>query len=270
MSLVSKNKITEYINEHPEARIILLTWLKEYPYSRHMFLDGKGQPVQGCGSGNAQPDIGDYSIRFRINYSAKAVCITWVGTKQEHEEKIEHEFKELQRKNPNLTRSVKVIDVVVETPDSACFEQSKESMQSETNPLNTTFFSTAHIHLGNDLSKEQSFETEASYQKGLLRLNDIFDAQSNTPDFDELLLLLRLVSNYEEYNLKFPTLQLFEVVLRRMKIFNMTALNITQMLGSEAGIHQFLSGKQTLPPKILTRLFKLLGIRFPVDDPYFL
>ncbi len=278
MSLVATNKITEYINKHQEARITLLTWLKEYPYrqEQNMFLNQEGKPIQGHGAGNAQPDLGFYSIKYRINCFAKAVYITNVGTRQEQEEEAEREFKELQQKDPSLTKSVKVADVILKSPPFEPFEQSAADIQIETDVVKEPFFhpatheKTTQVDWSNGLFEGQSVENEAAYQQALLRVNKIFDAQPDTPEFAELLSLLFLVGNYEKYKLKFLTLQLYEVVLHRMKMFNISASDLATMLGSADGLYPFLFGEQVLPPKILARVFKLLGIRFPVDDQRFI
>lgn len=276
MTLIARNRITEYINKHPEARITLLTWLKEYPYNQEerMFSDKEGKSIKGFGAGSAQPDLGVYSIKFRINYAAKAVFITWIGTRREHEEESEREFKELQRKHPDVKRIVKVATLTIKSPNLKSIKQSAESRQQAEVDSNTAFLLPAdleaitQINSNIDLFDERNFKTEAAYKQGLLRVFDIFDAKPETQEFDELLTLLRLVKYYEEYELKFPLLKAFEVVTHRMDMFQMISFDLAIMLESE-DIYQFLSGKQELSPKTLTRLYKIVGIKFPISDRLF-
>ncbi|RYE27564.1 MAG: hypothetical protein EOP45_00770 [Sphingobacteriaceae bacterium] len=97
MSLIAKNKITEYIAKHPQARIPLLTWMKEYPYreGKNFFTYWEGNIAGTYSAGQSQPGIGDYIIKYKINYPAKAVLITWVGSKEELAVEMDREFKEM-------------------------------------------------------------------------------------------------------------------------------------------------------------------------------
>lgn len=47
-------------------------------------------------------------------------------------------------------------------------------------------------------------KTQAQYRKALSRTIEIFHAEENTPEFDELELLLVLVKDYENKHLKLP------------------------------------------------------------------
>jgi hypothetical protein len=78
MNLIATDKIAAYVNEHPEARVPLLTWLKEHPHCKYpnTYSDQEGNSTQGIGNGWAGVDRGEYQIKYRINISAKTLCIT--------------------------------------------------------------------------------------------------------------------------------------------------------------------------------------------------
>lgn len=49
-------------------------------------------------------------------------------------------------------------------------------------------------------------KTEAAYQKAIKRTMVIFHAKKNTPEADELAVLLVLVKNYEDKHIHLPLL----------------------------------------------------------------
>jgi hypothetical protein len=197
MSLIATDKIAAYVNEHPEARVPLLRWLKEYPYSKQQnaFSDQEGHPIQGTGNGWAGVDRGEYRVKYRINFSAKTLCITWVGNEQEYQAEVDRELKELQILYPGLKETVKITEVVLKAPKPGVRKNSLKARQ------NITVLPTPDPNLN-----RQSLKTDTKYQQLLIRAITLFDAPPNTPEFNELLSLLPLIKNYEQYKLKFPLL----------------------------------------------------------------
>lgn len=54
------------------------------------------------------------------------------------------------------------------------------------------------------MNKWKVIKTEAQYRKALSRTIEIFHAEENTPESDELELLFMLVKDYENKHVKLP------------------------------------------------------------------
>ena len=59
-------------------------------------------------------------------------------------------------------------------------------------------------------------KTEAAYQKAIKRTMAIFHAEENTPEADELALLLVLVKDYEDKHIHLPEVNPIEVIKLKM------------------------------------------------------
>ena len=267
MYLIATGKIAEYITSNPTARIDLLKWLKEYPYGqgRNMFSDREHTPLFTNGTGMAHLDKGDYTVSYRINYPAKAVYITWVGSADD----INREIKEREQRYPGSTR-VKTTVRHMRIPSRE--ELSQASYQQKGEEPNVPFTLSATQQALNDTdslnSPDDSFKTEAEYLAGLDRTNTIFEAEPGTSEFNELLKLLPLVKHYEDYKLKFPQLQPYEIVNHKMKVLDMIPSYFTAVIDVEE-LQQFLAGNLVLPPDVLQKLYNFLYIRLPVNDMRF-
>jgi HTH-type transcriptional regulator/antitoxin HigA len=55
-------------------------------------------------------------------------------------------------------------------------------------------------------------KTEEDYNKAVIRLMEIFYAEPNTPEFDELELLIVLIKDYEDKNHPMPELNALDVM----------------------------------------------------------
>lgn len=90
MNLIGRNKIADYILKHPQARIALLTFLKEFPYRHERYTDHSYVQVDGI----FQTDGFDCLIKVRINHFAKAINILELTTAEEEMNKWEQKLKE--------------------------------------------------------------------------------------------------------------------------------------------------------------------------------
>lgn len=272
MYLIGKNKITQYISQNPQARITLLTWLKEYPYR-----EGKNlfkRSVQGCASGQSQPGIGNYVVSYKINYRAQAVLVTYVGSKEEHQAEMERKFREMQEKNPGLVRETKVAEVVIKVPQN--LEKLQQVETERTGTDSTTILWLPEIDSENgqynadqEIKSETSFITADFYESALGKVAAIFDAQPGMPEFDELTALLPVVNSYEAQALKYPPLKTFEIVNYIMDMLDLPASYVGPAAGGEDKLEQFRLGEITLPDNVLARLYNKLHICFPVSDQRF-
>ncbi|WP_316753818.1 hypothetical protein [Pedobacter gandavensis] len=262
MSLIATNKISEYIEQYPEARIPLLVWLKEYPYhlEKAAFLGQSLEPHQSCTIGQFGVGTGDYVIQNRINHEAKISCITWVGTKEEFQLEIDRKLKEILQRYPDTVQKELSITKIIQAPVPDMTE-ALAAPEIKDDPID--------VNSEVNISEDEGFQTVSAYEQGLLSAALIFEAEPDTPEFDELLALAPLIKHFENNKLKFPLLGNFEAVKRKMEILSMTPLNFAHMVETEEQFNLFLSGKLALSDEIVNRLFKFLFIRFPINDPRF-
>lgn len=103
-------------------------------------------------------------------------------------------------------------------------------------------------------------KTESEYQKALERTIDIFHVEPNSPDFDELELLLLLIKDYEDKHIQIPELNPIEVVKLKMEEKGIKAKDLEPIIGSKGHVSLVLSGKRELTLKMARTLHSYLGI----------
>lgn len=279
MNLIATNKIASYIEQHPEARIPMLTWLKEFPYLQERWnsLDHEGKPLSGCGAGWFGVGTGAYSGKCVLNYDTKTQIITWVGNEAELKIETDREIKENLKKYPNaVTKTVSVTETVVVPPPTP-EPYADPEMDSFTFTTITGGISTVRekkrdpvaIYAVPALSEGEGFQSEEEYEEALSRASEIFVAEPNTPEFEELLVLLPLIREFENHKLNFPVLHNFEIVKDRLEMFKMKPTDLPAIDGGEEQINLFLSGQLELSDEIVAQMFKVLFIRIPVGDKRF-
>jgi|GEM_PF-2556316 len=279
MNLIATNKIASYIEQHPEARIPLLTWLKEFPYqqARRDSLDHDGKPLHGCGEGGFGVGTGEYWVKHLVNYDAKTYWIKWVGNEAERKIETDHEFKQMLKKYPNaVTKTVSVTETVVVPPPTP-EPYADPEMDSFTFTTITGGISTVRekkrdpvgIYAVPALPAGEGFQSEEEYEQALSRASEIFAAEPGTPEFEELLVLLPLIREFENHKLKFPVLHNFEIVKDRLEMFKMKPTDLPAIDGGEERINLFLSGQLELSDEIVGQMFKVLFIRIPIGDKRF-
>jgi antitoxin component HigA of HigAB toxin-antitoxin module len=279
MNLIATNKIAGYIEQHPEARVPLLTWLKEFPYqqARWNSLDHEGKLLSGCGAGWFGVGTGEYSGKCVLNFDTKTQIITWVGNEAERKIETDREIKESLKKYPNaVTRTVSVTETVVVPPPPPAPYTDPE-MDSFTFTTIAGGISTVNekrrdpvaIYEVPALPAGEGFQSEEEYEEGLSRASEIFAAEPGTFEFEELLVLLHLIREFENHKLKFPMLHNFEIVKDRLEMFKMKPTDLPAIDGGEEQINLFLSGQLELSDEIVGQMFKVLFIRIPIGDKRF-
>ena len=97
-------------------------------------------------------------------------------------------------------------------------------------------------------------KTEEDYTKASMRLMEIFHAQPNTPEGDELELLLVLVKDYDEKNYVLPELDALEVIKYKMQEMGLKAKDLEPIIGSKGHVSAILSGKREITLKMAQKL----------------
>jgi antitoxin component HigA of HigAB toxin-antitoxin module len=287
ITFITKNKIADYIQQYPEAQIAFLTWLKEYPYreGKSMFEQTEDYPIAGVITGGSHLGRGDYLIQYKFNPWLKAGYIIWLGTKEAQVEYQQAEFEKMKIQYPDLERKVVTTTVVLQVPDIpgratnqaeakvADLSETKETLQVAVGiPVDLT-----DVHLGKApeifpskiegyIVSKLDFKTKTEYENALNRVIGIFDARPDTPEFDELALLLPLIRHYEAGNIELTRLAILDVIKLKMKELEMPASFLTNVIGSEEDVNLFLAGKNSLSSKTLQALCNKLYIRIPLND----
>lgn len=106
-------------------------------------------------------------------------------------------------------------------------------------------------------------KTEEDYNKASLRLMEIFHAEPNTPESDELDLLIVLVKDYDERNYHLPELDALEVIKYKMQERGMKAKDLEPIIGSKGHVSAILSGKREITLKMAKKLKNYFSI--PAD-----
>lgn len=103
-------------------------------------------------------------------------------------------------------------------------------------------------------------KNEADYNKASIRLMEIFHAEPNTPEGDELELLLVLVKDFDEKNHQLPELDALEVIKYKMKEMGVKAKDLEPIIGSKGHVSAVLSGKRDITLKMAQKLKNYFSI----------
>jgi HTH-type transcriptional regulator/antitoxin HigA len=103
-------------------------------------------------------------------------------------------------------------------------------------------------------------KTEEDYNKASMRLMEIFHAQPNTAESDELDLLMVLVKDYDDKHYKLPELDALEVIKYKMQEMGMKAKDLEPIIGSKGHVSAILSGKREITLKMAQKLKNYFSI----------
>lgn len=102
---------------------------------------------------------------------------------------------------------------------------------------------------------------EEEYDKAIERLELIFDAQPNDPEFKEAKLLTMLIENYEmTTELEFPNPDPIEVIKFKMEQKGMRSKDLADILGGKSKASEILNRKRRLTLNMIRQINKFLGI----------
>ncbi|QPH38275.1 helix-turn-helix domain-containing protein [Pedobacter endophyticus] len=106
-------------------------------------------------------------------------------------------------------------------------------------------------------------KTESDYAKACIRLMEIFHAEPNSEEADELDLLIVLVKDYDDKNYQLPELNVLEVIKYKMEEAGMKAKDLEPIIGSKGHVSAVLSGKRDITLKMAQKLKNYFNI--PAD-----
>jgi HTH-type transcriptional regulator / antitoxin HigA len=106
-------------------------------------------------------------------------------------------------------------------------------------------------------------KTEQDYIASIRRIEVLWGAKKDTPQGDELDLLVTLVESYEMRNYPIAPPDPIDAIKFRMEQMDMTNADLIQYLGSQSRVSEILNGKRKLTLGMIKSLYK--GLKIPAD-----
>ena len=103
-------------------------------------------------------------------------------------------------------------------------------------------------------------KTEDDYQKALSCIDALMDAEPNTPEGDELELLVTLIELYEDKRYKIDMPDAIEAIKFRMEHLNLNQQALVSLIGSKSKVSEILNKKRPLSLSMMRALHEGLGI----------
>jgi HTH-type transcriptional regulator / antitoxin HigA len=103
-------------------------------------------------------------------------------------------------------------------------------------------------------------KTETDYKAALTRIDDLWDAESNTKKGDELSILAILVENYESEKFKVLPPDPIEAIKFRMEQSGMKKSDLARFLGGRNRSTEILNRKRGLSIRMMRVLHKKMHI----------
>ncbi len=97
-------------------------------------------------------------------------------------------------------------------------------------------------------------KTDDDYTKATSRLMEIFHAESNTPEHEELELLIVLVKDYDDKHFVIPQPDPLEAIKFKMQERGLNAKDLEPIMGSKGHVSSILSGRREITLKMAKRL----------------
>ncbi len=97
-------------------------------------------------------------------------------------------------------------------------------------------------------------KTEIEYQKAIKRTLQIFDAEPNTPQGEELLLLLVLVKDCEDKHIHLPEINTIDAIKLKMEERGIKPKDLEPIIGTKGHVSSILSGRRGITLKMAQKL----------------
>ena len=108
--------------------------------------------------------------------------------------------------------------------------------------------------------KLKPIKTEQDYNQVLERLEDIFDAEPNTKEGDELEILGILIEKYENENIPIELPDPIEAIKFRMEQLNYSQNDLAEVIGLKSRASEILNKKRKLSLEMIRKLSEKLHI----------
>jgi HTH-type transcriptional regulator / antitoxin HigA len=106
-------------------------------------------------------------------------------------------------------------------------------------------------------------KTEQDYNTSIRRIEVLWGAKKDTPQGDELDLLVTLVESYEMKHYPIAPPDPVDAIKFRMEQMNMTKADMVQFIGSQSRVSEILNGRRKLTLGMIKSLYK--GLKIPAE-----
>ena len=103
-------------------------------------------------------------------------------------------------------------------------------------------------------------KTQAEHKIAVKHAMEIFHAEPDTPEDDELGILLILIKDFEYINYPMPELDALEVIKIKMEEMGIKNKDLEPIIGSKGHVSAILSGKREITLKMMQKLKNFFGI----------
>jgi HTH-type transcriptional regulator / antitoxin HigA len=103
-------------------------------------------------------------------------------------------------------------------------------------------------------------KTEEDYNTSIRRIEVLWGAKKDTPQGDELDLLVTLVESYEMKHYPIAPPDPVDAIKFRMEQMDMTKADLVQYIGSQSRVSEILNGRRKLTLGMIRALYKGLRI----------
>ena len=107
-------------------------------------------------------------------------------------------------------------------------------------------------------------KTEQDYNSAINRIETLWKAKKDTPEGDELDLLVTLVESYEIKHYPIAPPNPIDAIKFRMEQMGMTSADMVKYLGSQSRVSEILNRKRGLTLSMIKSLYK--GLRIPAES----
>ena len=106
-------------------------------------------------------------------------------------------------------------------------------------------------------------KTEQDYNSALSRIEELWGVKKDTPEGDELDLLVTLVESYEMKHYPIAPPDPIDAIKFRMEQMGMTSADMVQYFGSQSRVSEILNKKRRLTLGMIKSLYK--GLKIPAE-----
>ena len=103
-------------------------------------------------------------------------------------------------------------------------------------------------------------KNEKDYREALKRLENVFDAEADTPEGDKAEILSLLIENYENQHYPIYPPNPIEAIKIRMKEMNMKQQDLIVMIGAKSKVSEVLNRKRKLTVDMIRKLTESLNL----------
>ncbi len=104
--------------------------------------------------------------------------------------------------------------------------------------------------------------TEADYDAALMRIDQLMNAEIETPEGDELDILVTLVEAYEAKHYPIPACDPVEAIKFRIEQLGLETNDLTPIIGSRSKVSEVLNHKRRLSITMIRNLHAHLNIPY--------